>query len=317
MISNLVSISVFLLSTLENCPSVALARTHSASAPSQLFVAMDEGMEELLSQGKCDLSDTRSLRASALSEMNKLVLGSESRVLGSESSDSEKDDVSLAATKAANKKRESGAQKKKKRQKVRDSTRVAVPERRSDSSDGSSSDESSDPICTDVPVKTCAICGRRSTEPDPVAEQRAKRRRGKKKKRSTTLRWERKGAACYYCSRVHERRYSGCTRKELKAKLKEKDEDGNFANKDQFEVEREKAVEILIDNTKIGSEFGNMAITNSLQRVVHEHKKLQRKSKRGKIYRQDVFAKRFPHLDPQNMAIFYWKGREDLYQSVQ
>jgi hypothetical protein len=74
-----------------------------------------------------------------------------------------------------------------------------------------------------VKEEKCDLCGMKSTEQDPVAPSLAAKE-GPNKMRSALLRWEKqdcRGGCCYYCARVHERRYGAKTRKQLKDFLHE------------------------------------------------------------------------------------------------
>eukprot|EP00969_Alexandrium_andersonii_P215906 9536764-Alexandrium_andersonii.AAC.1 len=95
-------------------------------------------------------------------------------------------------------------------------------------------------------TKTCAVCGAKSTDPDPVSQRAVDR--GSNDGPVKFMRWEKpdmRGSACYYCARTHERRYGDIARKDLKLKLQTKPEGDDPDPMEVFLTAREKAIEIL------------------------------------------------------------------------
>ena len=70
-------------------------------------------------------------------------------------------------------------------------------------------------------VKSCDLCGVKTTDPDPVSAARVES--GRESGPGQPMKWEKpdlRGGSCYYCTRTHERRYSNKSRKALKDHLK-------------------------------------------------------------------------------------------------
>ena len=85
----------------------------------------------------------------------------------------------------------------------------------------------------------------------------------------------------------------------MKTKLKEKNEAGVLANKEKFDAERERAIELLCESEKLTADFGTMSMALPQQRVEKETKKVDSSGRRGKRYRLDKFEKQFPGVDPK------------------
>lgn len=151
-------------------------------------------------------------------------------------------------------------------------------------------------------IKTCDICSAKNSDPDPVA-QRLKKVSGCKK-RSALLRWEKhdgRGGCCYYCARVHERRYGMKNRRELKEYLREPSDNGEVSRMEIFESERGKAIELLASGSidRLPAHFGTLDIPLPQQRVELKSRKYERVKRKGKNMRLDVFLKHFPDRDPK------------------
>ena len=167
---------------------------------------------------------------------------------------------------------------------------------------GEDSEDEDDKLET-VKAKMCDLCGMKNTEQDPVALSLAATQ-GPNKMRSTPLRWEKaagRGACCYYCARVHERRYGAKTRKQLKDFLKEgKDDDAALSNQEVFDTERARAVEIFAAGSqRLPSGFCTMHVEPPTQKVEQKKRKIESKKRRGKYIKMDVFQRMFPDKDPK------------------
>eukprot|EP00972_Heterocapsa_arctica_P086495 12749448-Heterocapsa_arctica.AAC.1 len=153
-----------------------------------------------------------------------------------------------------------------------------------------------------VKEKKCDLCGMRNTEQDPVALSLAAKS-GPNKKRSALLRWEKqdcRGGCCYYCARVHERRYGAKTRKQLREFLQERREGPAMTNQEIFEAERARAIEIFVAGSlRLPQNFYAMDMELPTQKVEQKKRKIESKKRRGKYIKMDVFMRMFPDRDPK------------------
>ena len=112
-----------------------------------------------------------------------------------------------------------------------------------------------------VNAKTCKLCLSTSTDDDPVAQAMGEGG-------EVALRWDRKSTkVCYYCARVHERKYRQLTRQELVHQLRSQPKpnaDGANAELDQFLAFRALAVNLMAargEGGRMSKGFVNMEIT--------------------------------------------------------
>ena len=96
------------------------------------------------------------------------------------------------------------------------------------------------PYKSTVTAKRCKLCLGSSTDDDPVAQARGE-------VGEQTLRWDRKQTkVCYYCARVHERKYRQLTRQELVHQVRSQpDADEAQAELDKFLAFRTLAINLL------------------------------------------------------------------------
>ena len=150
-------------------------------------------------------------------------------------------------------------------------------------------------------ARTCSICQCRNTDADPIS---ARQSQGNKK--PLRMRWERKGACCYYCARVHERRYSHLSRKALKEELsKEPVADDESAEKEKFLAARDKCIEFLGVKGRVPTEFAHMFFERPAKTVKATSGTYERSSRKGKKYRLDVFTRLYPDADPKKKGILF------------
>jgi len=202
----------------------------------------------------------------------------------------------------------SGAKKKKKKRHAADSGTNKKRRRHSLGSIGSerrkalsASHSSDEHEALNQKARTCSICQCRSTDADPISAGP-----GQGKEKPQRMRWERKGACCYYCARVHERRYGHLSRKALKEELsKEPVADDESTPKEKFFAARDKCIAFLEVKGRVPTEFAHMCIEKPAKTVTATSGKYERSSRRGKMYRLDVFTRLFPDADPKKKGIVF------------